>query len=89
MPLRASVPNITGLLSRDLTRCVLLANIFAWPIAYVSLDKWLQNSVYRVNLGISLFILSGLAALVIALLTISYQTIKAATANPVDSLRYE
>ena len=68
---------------------MLLANIFAWPIAYVSLDKWLQNSVYRVNLGISLFILSGLAALVIALLTISYQTIKAATANPVDSLRYE
>jgi putative ABC transport system permease protein len=87
--LGASVPSVTGLLSRDLTRCVLLANILAWPVAYLVLDKWLQNFAYRANLGMSLFILSGLAALVIALLTISYQTIKAATANPVDSLRYE
>ncbi|NIN92796.1 hypothetical protein GTO36_07410 [bacterium] len=53
------------------------------------MDKWLQNFAYRVNLGISQFILSGLSALVIALLTLSYQTIKAAVANPVDSLRYE
>ena len=87
--LGASVPSVTGLLSRDLTRCVLLANILAWPVAYLVLNKWLQNFAYRVNLGISLFILSGLAALLIALLTIGYQTIKAATANPVESLRYE
>lgn len=87
--LGASVPTITGLLSKDLTRSVLLANILAWPAAYFILEKWLQNFAYRVNLGISLFILSGSAALAIALLTISYQTIKAATANPVDSLRYE
>ena len=87
--LGASVSGITGLLSRDLARCVLLANIIAWPMAYYFINKWLQNFAYRTDLSVWIFLLSGLAAFCIALLTVSYQTIKAATANPVDSLRYE
>ena len=87
--LGASVPSITGLLSKDFTKCVLFSNIIAWPISYFVMHRWLQNFAYRVNLGIGIFMLSGLAVLAIALLTVSYQTIKAATANPVDSLRYE
>jgi putative ABC transport system permease protein len=77
------------LISKGLTRSVFFANIFAWPVAYFVAHKWLENFAYRVNLGMWVFILSGLASLAIALLTISYQTVKAATANPVDSLRYE
>jgi len=87
--LGASVPGIFVLLSRGFTKCVVLANIIAWPIAYYFMNKWLQNFAYRVDLKIWIFILSGLVALAIAILTVSYQTIKAATANPVDSLRYE
>lgn len=87
--LGASVPGIFSLLSKGLTKWILLANIISWPLAYYFLNKWLQNFAYRVNLNVWIFILSGLVALAIALLTVSYQTIKAATANPVESLRYE
>jgi len=87
--LGASVPGIFMLLSRGLSKWVLLANIIAWPAAYYFMNGWLQNFAYRVGLSVWIFILSGLAAFGIALLTVSYQSIKAATANPVDSLRYE
>ena len=87
--LGATVPGIAGLLSRDFTKCVLLANLFSWPVAYYFMNKWLQNFAYRINLSVWIFILSGLAALAMALLTVSYETIKAALANPVKSLRYE
>jgi putative ABC transport system permease protein len=87
--LGASISSIMMLISKGLTRSVFFANIFAWPVAYFVSYKWLENFAYRVNLGMGIFILSGLASLAIALLTISCQTIKAATANPVDSLRYE
>jgi putative ABC transport system permease protein len=87
--LGASVPAVAGLLSRDFIKCVLISNIIAWPVAYLFMRRWLQNFAYRTSLDIWIFILSGLAALVIAVLTVSYQTIKAAMANPVDSLRYE
>ena len=87
--LGASVTGIFILISRGFTKWIILANLIAWPIAYYFMNKWLQNFAYRTSLSIWTFILSGLAALFIALLTVSYQTIKAATANPVDSLRYE
>jgi len=77
------------LLSKEFTKWVLIANVIGWPLAYFVMNRWLQNFAYRVNIGIEIFILSGLAALTIALIAVSYQTIKAATANPVDSLRYE
>jgi putative ABC transport system permease protein len=87
--LGATAPNIFFLLSKEFTKFVLLANTIAWPLAYYFMNKWLQNFAFRTNLNILIFLLSGLTALMIALLTVSYQTIKAATANPVDSLRYE
>lgn len=87
--LGASVPGIVVMLSKEFTKWVLLANVIAWPLAYFVMNKWLQNFAYRTNIGIRTFILSGLLALVIALLTVSYQSIKAATANPVEALRYE
>jgi putative ABC transport system permease protein len=74
---------------KDFGKWVVIANIIAWPIAYFAMNKWLQNFAYRTKLNLWIFILSGFAALTITLLTVSYQSIKAARANPVDSLRYE
>jgi putative ABC transport system permease protein len=85
----ASVTGMTTLFSKQFIKVVMISCFIAWPVAYYFMNKWLQNFAYRVPLSIWIFLLSGFAALVIALLTVSYQTIKAATANPVDSLRYE
>jgi putative ABC transport system permease protein len=87
--LGATVSTITYLLSWEFSKWVIISNLVSWPIAYIIMYRWLQNFAYRIDLGIGSFILSSLAALCIALLTVSFQTIKAATANPVDSLRYE
>jgi len=87
--LGASVTGIVLMLSKQFTKWVLLANGFAWPIAYYFMYRWLKNFAYRININILTFLLSGLLVLAIALLTVSFQSIKAATANPVDSLRYE
>jgi len=87
--LGASVPNIFGLLVKDFTKLVLMANIIAWPIAFYAMAQWLQNFMYRVNLEWWLFVLSAAGALTIAVLTVSFHTLKAATSNPADSLRYE
>ena len=87
--LGASIHGLMGLLFRDLVRWVVLANILAWPVAYSFMNKWLQNFAYRIDPSVWIFILSGLVTLTIAILTVSYQTIKAATANLVESLRYE
>ena len=87
--LGASVPKIVMMLSKDFLKWVLIANIIAWPVAYYFMDRWLQNFAYRAGTNIGTFVLSGALALVIALLTVSYQTVKAATASPSDSLRYE
>ena len=87
--LGASVSGIVCLLSKDFLKLVLIANLIAWPIAYYAMNQWLQSFAYRIDLGIGTFILSGLIALPIALLTVSYQAIKAARANPVEALRYE
>lgn len=87
--LGASVSGIILSLAKKFTKWVVLANAIAWPVAYYFMNKWLDNFAYRIYLNIWIFILSGLAVLTIALLSVSYQSIKAATANPVDSLRYE
>lgn len=84
-----SVPGIVLLLSKEFTLWIVFANIAAWPAAYFFIGNWLQNFAYRVDVGIGLFILSGMTALVIALLTVSIQTIRAASANPVEALNYE
>ena len=85
----ASVAGIVIMLSKQFTKWVLLANGIAWPVAYFAMNKWLQNFAYRINIDIMTFLLSGLLVLGIALLTVSFQSFKAALANPADSLRYE
>jgi putative ABC transport system permease protein len=87
--LGASVGGIVLMLSRQFTKWVLLANCIAWPVSYYIMLRWLKNFAYRTNIGIWPFVLSGAFALLIAYLTVSYQSIKAAIANPVKSLRYE
>jgi len=87
--LGASVGSLVHLASKEYIGLVVVSNVIAWPLAYYFMNKWLQNFAYRIHLSIWVFFLSGLAALAIALLTVSFQSIKAATANPVTSLRYE
>ncbi len=87
--LGADVKTILAMLTNDFTRLVLIANVIAWPIAYYIINKWLQSFAYKINLNWWMFILAGGIALVIALATVSFQAIKAATANPVNSLRNE
>jgi ABC-type antimicrobial peptide transport system permease subunit len=85
----ASTFKIVQLLNRQFLQWVILANIIAWPVAYLIMNKWLQNFAYKTSMEIWVFLLSGLLALFIAFLTVCYQSLKAATANPVDSLKYE
>jgi putative ABC transport system permease protein len=87
--LGATISSIMILLSKEFTKWVLVANIIAWPMAYVAMNHWLQNFAYRIDIGLGIFILAALLAFVIAMLSVGYQAIKAARANPVDSLRYE
>jgi putative ABC transport system permease protein len=85
----ASSSSIVFLLSREFFVCVVLANLISWPVAYVFMGKWLQNFAYKTSIGPWPFIFSSILAGFIALTTISYQSIRAATANPAESLRYE
>ncbi|QHT70430.1 FtsX-like permease family protein [Rhodocytophaga rosea] len=87
--LGASVTNITALLSKDFIKLVVLSNLIAWPIAWYMMHKWLENFAYQIPISLWVFALAGILALLIALLTISYQSVKAALANPVRSLRSE
>ncbi|MFC1564865.1 ABC transporter permease [candidate division KSB1 bacterium] len=87
--LGASVGRIISLVSAEMLLLVIISSVFAWPAAYYVMNRWLQNFSYRIELSFVLFIVSGLLALFIAAVTISFQTIKAALKNPVDSLRYE
>lgn len=87
--LGASVPGVMYLLSKELIALVLIGNIIAWPLAYYFMQKWLQTFAYRIDLSPLVFIFAGLAAFVIAAATTGVQAVRAATANPVESLRYE
>ena len=87
--LGASVSNLVLLISREFSKWVLLANLIAWPIAYYVMNNWLQEFDYRITLGWWIFLLTGILALMIALLTVGGQSVKAALANPVKALKYE
>ena len=87
--LGASLSNMIALLSKEYMLLVLAANVIAWPLAWYAMNKWLQNFAYRIEHPGWIFLLSGLTAFLIAALTVSYQTIKTARTNPVESLRYE
>jgi ABC-type antimicrobial peptide transport system permease subunit len=87
--LGASVSQIMYLLCREFFILVVLANIISWPIAYFVMHNWLQDFAYRADLGIFTFILAMILALVIAIISVSFQAVRAAVSNPADSIRYE
>lgn len=85
----ASVPGVVLLLSKDFTKLVLIALVLAIPVAWYLMNSWLSGFAYRIPIGVDAFVIAGLLAIAIALLTVSYQSIKAAIVNPVNSLRRE
>ena len=85
----ASVQTIVRLLNVEFLKWVLIANIIAWPITYYFMSDWIQNFSYRINLDWYYFVIGAIVSLVIALITVSFQTIKAASRNPIESLKYE
>ena len=87
--LGASVPNLVTLLSKDFLKLVAIASVIAFPIAWLVMNKWLEDFAYRVNIPWWIFLFAGLLTVIIALLTVSFQAIKAAFANPVKNLRTE
>lgn len=87
--LGASVPSIVSLLSQDFIKLVLIAAIIAFPVSWWAMNAWLEEFAYRIDIGWWVFMIAGLSAILIALVTVSYQAIKAAIANPVKSLRTE
>ncbi|HKG69278.1 MAG TPA: FtsX-like permease family protein, partial [Segetibacter sp.] len=87
--LGAPVSAIVGLLSKDFLKLVIIAIVIATPVAWYFMNKWLQDYVYRININWLVFAIAGLLSTLIALVTISFQAIKAASANPVKSLRTE
>jgi putative ABC transport system permease protein len=87
--LGATVNNIVVMLSRDFLVLIVIASLIAFPIAWWAMYKWLEDFEYRVNIGWWIFLVSGVAAVVVALCTISFQAVKAALSNPVKSLRTE
>ena len=87
--LGASIPSLFGMLSSEFVRLVIVANVLAWPVAYAAMNNWLGGFAYRVELGWTTFILAGILAMAIALVTVGFQAVRAATANPVESLRTE
>jgi putative ABC transport system permease protein len=87
--LGASSSGIVVLLSREFMKWVIAANFVAWPIGYFAMRTWLQNFAYRIDLTVPMFLGAALAAFLVAIATISFQTYRAATANPAESMRYE
>jgi putative ABC transport system permease protein len=87
--LGASVAKIVKNLNKSFLKWVLIANLMAWPIAWFTMNRWLENFAYRIGLSWWMFVLAAVLAVVIALITVSFQTVKAALKNPIDSLRYE
>jgi putative ABC transport system permease protein len=87
--LGASTFRVAASLSAEFLVWVALAGAIAWPMAYYAMSKWLEGFAYRIGIGMGTFMLSGLLALLISILAVGYQTVKAARANPVDSLKYE
>ena len=81
--------NIVLMLSRDFLKYVLIAILIAWPLSWIAVHKWLQDYAYRINISWWVFVMAGSLAMLIALVTVSFQAIKAAIANPVKSLRTE
>jgi ABC-type antimicrobial peptide transport system permease subunit len=87
--LGASISNLVFVLSKDFVKLVLIAIVISTPLAWFAMQKWLDNYPYRIEISPMLFVLVGLAAVLIAVVTVSFQSIKAALMNPVKSLKSE
>ena len=87
--LGATTANIVVMFSKEFTLLIAIAFIIAVPVAWYAMNGWLQNFVYRINMGIGVFVLAIAASLLIAWITVGYRAVKAALANPVKSLRTE
>jgi len=87
--LGASLQSVVMMLSKDFLKYVLIAALIAWPLSWLAVHSWLQDYAYRINISWWIFLVAVLVAIMIAFITISFQAIKAATANPVKSLRTE
>jgi putative ABC transport system permease protein len=87
--LGARISDIINLTAKEFLKWIAVANLIAWPVAYYFMRKWLNNFVYKTSIGPWVFLLASGLSLFVVVITISYQTLKAAVANPVDSLRYE
>ena len=87
--LGASLPSILTLLSKEVVILIIVANLIAWPVAWFLMNKWLDSFAYHIEVNLLVYVLSGVAAVIIALITVSTQTIRAAMTNPSQTLRYE
>lgn len=87
--LGASVRNIVQLLSRHFLWLLLIGNVLAWPIGYFVMNKWLEDFAFRIDIGVGIFVLTGAMALVLVVISVGGQALRASLANPVDSIRYE
>ncbi len=87
--LGSTITNIVHLISREFIKLILIANLIAWPVAYLIMHNWLMDFAYKTELTLFLFVIPGLTTTVIALLTVGFKAVKAAMANPVKALKYE
>ena len=87
--LGASLNSLVGLVSKEFIRLVLISNLVAWPLAYFGMRRWLEGFAYRISIKPDLFLAAGVMAMTVALLTVALHSVRAARANPVDSLKYE
>jgi putative ABC transport system permease protein len=85
----ASVSNILTLLSKEIIILILIANLVAWPVAWYFMSRWLDTFAYHIEMDLLLYIASACMAIVVALITVSTQTVRAALSNPAKTLRYE
>ena len=85
----ATIFNLTSLLSKEFTKLVAIAFVLSIYPSYYFMNKWLSGFAYKQDIGVWLFLAAGMLSLFIALITVSYQALKAAVSNPVDSLKYE
>jgi putative ABC transport system permease protein len=87
--LGASMPGILGLLSKEIVVLILISNAIAWPVAWMLMKQWLGTFAYHIDMSLGMYALAAIGAVLLALLTVSAQTIKAAMTNPANTLRYE
>jgi putative ABC transport system permease protein len=87
--LGASTFGVMGILSREFIILITLANVIAWPLGFFFMSRWMQNFAYKAGFNIWIFLFSASVSFLIALLTVNLHSVKAAVANPVDSLRHE